>query len=362
MDELDSRWQMKINPRRIIAFGLAILSLAGIILMVITITPAQAIRSSSEGVFLKQDGINWAAIKHGSSENVFSAFPVKTHPKDVQPSTELPPPKQDPCQHCHITGENKGLWTPLFRWSIVGMAGLVFAFGMYRSTSTWITRSPWKPLTNRTAEWVDERYDISGPLSKMLQKPVPMFATRWWYCLGGITAFLFVIQGITGIMLAFYYNPTPDAAYNSIQFIENEVRFGAAIRTIHHWAANGMVVLCFAHMLRVFIMGAYKRPRELNWVSGVLLLLLTLLFGFTGYLLPWDQRAFWATTVGSEIAGSIPVIGNLALVFLRVGWDVSGLTLSRFYSLHIIITPLLTVLFMGAHFLMIRRQGIAKPL
>ena len=131
---------------------------------------------------------------------------------------------------------------------------------------------------------------------------------------------------------------------------------------IHHWSANGMVLMCVAHMLRVFIMGAYKKPRELNWVSGVTLLVMTLAFGFTGYLLPWDQRAFWATTVGSEIAGSIPAIGNLALVFLRVGWDVTSLTLSRFYALHVLIIPIITVVMMGAHFIMIRRQGIMKPL
>jgi len=279
------------------------------------------------------------------------------------PAVVIPPkPERDPCLHCHIGGEDKGLWTPLARWTLFGGLGLVFAFGVYRSASAWITRTPWKPLTLRTAEWVDERYDISGPLSKALSKPVPRFALRWWYCLGGITAFLFVMQAATGIMLAFYYKPTPEAAYTSIQFIESEVRFGAAVRAIHHWAANGMILMCTAHMLRVFIMGAYKKPRELNWISGVFLLVITLVFGFTGYLLAWDQRAFWATTVGTEIAGSIPIIGDLALVFLRVGWDVAALTLSRFYGLHVIVLPIATLAFMGAHFLMIRRLGIAKPL
>lgn len=277
-----------------------------------------------------------------------------------QPS--VPKPALDPCLHCHIIGENKGIWTPLARWSLFGGMGLIFVLGIYRSASVWKTRAPWKPLTQRSAHWVDERYQISEPLSKILNKPVPKFALRWWYCLGGITAFLFVTQGITGIMLAFYYQPTPETAYASIQFIESQVSFGAAIRAIHHWAANGMIVMATAHMLRVFIMGAYKPPRELNWVSGVLLLILTLAFGFTGYLLPWDQRAFWATTVGSEIAGSIPVIGDLALVFLRVGWDVSASTLSRFYALHVIAIPLLTLAFMFVHFMMIRRQGIARPL
>jgi cytochrome b6 len=278
-------------------------------------------------------------------------------------SVTLPPPaKQDPCLHCHIAGEEKGLWTPLARWSVFGTAGLIFAFGIVRSASMWRTRAPWKPVMARVGTWIDERYQVADPLSKFLAKPVPDWQRRWWYCLGGITAFLFIVQGITGVMLAFYYQPTPDAAYASIQFIESEVRFGAAIRMIHHWSANGMIVMCTAHMLRVFIMGAYKKPRELNWVSGVTLLILTLAFGLTGYLLPWDQRAYWATTVATEIAGSIPAIGNLALIFLRVGWNIGAQTLSRFYALHILIIPLLTVTFMGLHFIMVRRQGIMKPL
>ncbi|MCK4802030.1 MAG: cytochrome b N-terminal domain-containing protein, partial [Anaerolineales bacterium] len=175
--------------------------------------------------------------------------------------------------------------------------------------------------------------------------------------MGGLTFFFFIVQGMTGIMLAFYYKPTPAEAYASIQFIENEVLLGSAVRMIHHWSANAMIVLAVAHMLRVFIMGAYKPPRELNWVSGVVLGAMTLLFGFTGYLLPWDQRAYWATTVGTEIAGSIPVIGELALVFLRAGWNITSLTLSRFFALHVLILPLITVTTMGMHFIMVRKQG-----
>jgi len=163
-------------------------------------------------------------------------------------------------------------------------------------------------------------------------------------------------------MLAFYYQPTPEQAYSSIQFIETQVNFGSAVRMIHHWSSNGMILMCTAHMIRVFIMGAYKKPREFNWVSGVLLLLLTLGFGLTGYLLPWDQRAFWATTVATEIGGAIPVIGDLVLVFARVGWVIAAETLTRFYALHILILPLVTIGLMGAHFLMVRRQGVAKPL
>jgi quinol-cytochrome oxidoreductase complex cytochrome b subunit len=272
------------------------------------------------------------------------------------------PPNEDPCLHCHVIGENKGLWVPLGRWVLFGSFGIIFAFGIYRTSNIIVNRKQWKPLLTRVSAWVDERYQIKDPLEKILAKPVPRFALKWYYCLGGITAFLFVVQAITGIMLAFYYKPTPEAAYASIQYIESEVAFGAAFRAIHHWAANGMIVVCMAHMLRVFIMGAYKKPRELNWMSGVVLLLLTLVFGFTGYLLPWDQRAFWASTVGTEIGGAIPIIGNLALIFLRVGWDITGSTLSRFYALHVIAVPILTMSFMVAHFFMIRRQGIMKPL
>jgi len=280
----------------------------------------------------------------------------------LQAQTLPPPANQDPCLHCHIRGEETGLWTPLTRWIVFGTAGLVFVFGLVRTTSALKTRRSWKPIPKRFSAWLEERYEYQEPLAKVLEKPVPDWQRRWWYCLGGLTFFFFFVQGVTGIMLAFYYKPTPEAAYASIQFIESQVYFGRAIRMMHHWSANGMVVMCFAHMLRVFIMGAYKKPRELNWVSGVTLFIMTLAFGFTGYLLPWDQRAFWATTVGSEIAGGIPVIGNLALIFLRVGWDISSLTLSRFYALHVLIIPLITVAMMLAHFIMVRRQGIMKPL
>jgi quinol-cytochrome oxidoreductase complex cytochrome b subunit len=328
-------------------FGLLFMLVIAVGLLIFITTHARAFTPDSENN-PEAASPNWSLAEAGASA----------------PALVITPPSaaQEPCLSCHILGQNKNLWTPLARWALFGGLGLFFVFGVYRSANTWVTRSPWKPITARVAGWVDNRYNISEPLSKILKKPVPKYALHWWYCLGGITAFLFVVQGITGILLAFYYKPTPEAAYTSIQYIETQVYFGSAIRAIHHWCANGMIVVCVAHMLRVFIMGAYKAPRELNWLSGVLLLVLTLVFGFTGYLLPWDQRAFWATTVGSEIAGAIPAIGNLALVFLRVGWNVTGETLSRFYGLHVIIVPLATVAFMGAHFLMIRRQGIAKPL
>ena len=273
-----------------------------------------------------------------------------------------PPPEMDTCQHCHLSGSVTELWYPLTRWMVFALVGLVFVYGTYRMGSVWFTRMRWKPIHARLTQWADERYQIAAPVQKVLGKPVPRFAMKWWYCLGGITLALGVIEGITGIMLAFYYQPTPEGAYASIQYIETQVRFGASVRAIHHWAANGMIVMVVAHMLRVFISGAFKPPRELTWVSGVVLLVLTLAFGFTGYLLPWDQTAFWASTVGTEIAGAEPGIGNLALIFLRGGWDVSGVTLSRFYGLHVMVLPLAALAFLGGHFLMIRRQGVAKPL
>lgn len=292
------------------------------------------------------------------------AVPVEQAPGGAaRPAPVVAPEsQQDPCLHCHISGENTGITTEPMRWALAAAAGMVFAFGMFQSATVWRTRRPWTPLTARAVGWLDERYTFTEPLSKLLGKPVPKFAMRWWYCLGGITAFLFGVQAVTGIMLAFYYRPTPEEAYQSILYIQEQVRFGGAVRTIHQWSANGMIVMAIAHMARTFIVGAYKRPRELNWVSGALLLLLTLVFGFTGYLLPWDQRAYWATTVGTEIGGAIPIIGDLTLVMLRVGWDVTAATLSRFYALHVIILPVATLAAMGAHFLMVRRLGIARPL
>jgi hypothetical protein len=278
-------------------------------------------------------------------------------------SAQLPlEPEKDTCIHCHVDEEFTNIWTPLGRWVLFGGAGLILLFGIARSASVWRSRQEWIPIPTRVLSWIDERYQLSEFMKPILSKPVPDWQRRWWYCLGGLTFFLFLVQGVTGIMLAFYYKPTPTEAYASIQFIENEVLLGSAFRMIHHWSANGMIVMAFAHMLRVFIMGAYKPPRELNWVSGVTLLVMTLAFGFTGYLLPWDQRAYWATTVGTEIGGSIPIIGDLALVFLRGGWSITSLTLSRFFAAHILILPLITVGSMGLHFIMIRKQGLMKPL
>jgi cytochrome b6 len=221
------------------------------------------------------------------------------------------------------------------------------------------SRTKWQ---TRVGDWFDERFDVRIPLQAFLKKPVPKHAIRWYFCLGGITFALFMIQGVTGILLSLYYKPTPEQAYESILFIMNNVRFGWLIRSIHSWSASGMIAACIAHMLRVYITGAYKRPRELNWVAGVFLFLLTRAFGFTGYLLPWDQKALWGSTVGSEILGVVPLIGNALLGLLRGGADITSLTLTRFYGIHMLVLPVLAFIFLAAHFVIIRRQGISGPL
>lgn len=214
----------------------------------------------------------------------------------------------------------------------------------------------------RAGDWLDERFDVRVPLETFLKKPVPKHAIKWYFCLGGITFVLFLIQGVTGILLSLYYKPTPNEAYDSILFIMNNVRFGWLVRSIHSWSATLMIAACVAHMLRVFITGSYKNPRELNWVAGLFLLLLTLAFGFTGYLLPWDQKALWGSTVGSEIFGVVPLIGAWLLGLVRAGADITSMTLTRFYGAHMLILPVLTFIFLVVHFIIIRRQGISGPL
>ena len=183
------------------------------------------------------------------------------------------------------------------------------------------------------------------------------------YCLGGLSFFMFLGLTVTGILLMFYYVPSVDRAYLDIQTIQTQVQFGQLMRNLHRWMAHAMVILVFLHMMRVFYTGAYKPPREFNWVVGVILLVLTFLLSFTGYLLPWDQLAFWAITVGTNIAGSAPVLGPKSRFWLLGGLQVGPDALIRFYTLHVIGLPLLAAIFMAVHFWRIRRDGgLARPL
>jgi len=178
---------------------------------------------------------------------------------------------------------------------------------------------------------------------------------------GGIALFLFVIQAVTGTLLALYYKPTPEAAYKSVQYVTSDVAFGWLIRSIHHWAANLMILFVALHLGRIFYQAAYKYTREITWVIGTLLFMVTLGFGFTGYLLPWDQRAYWATVVGTEIAGSVPVVGDTLLLMLRGGPDVTGDTMSRFFGIHVLVLPIALALLLVVHLILVHQLGLASP-
>ncbi len=183
------------------------------------------------------------------------------------------------------------------------------------------------------------------------------------FCLGGLSFFLFLGLTVTGVLLMFYYVPSVERAYRDMQIIETDVRFGMLMRNIHRWMAHGMVLTVFMHMMRVFYTGAYKPPREFNWTVGVVLLVLTLLLSFTGYLLPWDELAFWAITVGTNMVGSAPILGEPNRFVLIGGFDVGAAALIRFYTLHVIGLPLMAAIFMTVHFWRIRRDGgLARPL
>lgn len=207
--------------------------------------------------------------------------------------------------------------------------------------------------------WLEERFPIRKTVEALMHVEIPRSAHT--YYLGGITLFVFGSQGVTGILLSLYYQPTPEAAYNSILYIMNQVNFGWLIRSVHAWGSNLMIIFCILHMLRVIIQGAYKRPREITWMIGMGLLFITLGFGFTGYLLPWDQRAYWATTVGTQLPEAVPFIGNLLRDFLRGGADVSALTLSRFLGVHMLILPASFAGLLIVHLLLIHQQGLADP-
>lgn len=208
---------------------------------------------------------------------------------------------------------------------------------------------------------LDRRLEFHAALQKALRKPVPRHI-NWTFCFGGMTLFLFLIQAVTGVLLTLYYRPTPEGAYASVRYITNQVAFGWLIRGVHHWGSHAMILMVFLHMLRVFFYQAYKTPRELNWMVGTMLLFITVTFGFTGYLLPWDQLSYWATTVGTETAGALPSVGSILLPIVRGGAEVSGDTLTRFYAAHVIILPAGTIALLALHFLMLRRQGIVEPL
>jgi menaquinol-cytochrome c reductase cytochrome b subunit len=208
--------------------------------------------------------------------------------------------------------------------------------------------------------WVDERTGASGLLRGFLFRKVPK-GTNWFYTLGSATLFAFLSQAVTGVFLAMYYDPSPTHAYDSVQHINDDVWLGALVRGMHRWGATVMVILIFLHMGRTFFFGAYKYPRELNWVVGVVLLILTLGMALTGYLLPFDQRSFWASVVAVNITGSGPVVGPYLADFLRAGPEFGATTLSRFYAIHMLLIPALIAALIGIHLYLVTKLGTTAP-
>ncbi len=214
----------------------------------------------------------------------------------------------------------------------------------------------------RLMDAIDKRFQIKEDFrEKLLDHPVPA-RLNVSFCFGGITFLLYILLLVTGVTMLFYYTPTVDHAFTTVEFMTFDLAGGNLVRSVHHWAANIMIVTVFIHMVRVYVYGAYKKPREFNWVTGVLLFGIVVAFGFTGYLLPWDQKAYWATSVGVRMSGSMPVAGSFISKLLMGGDYVGSLTLSRFFALHIAALPMLTFVFLAGHFWMIRKLGIAKPL
>ncbi len=206
-----------------------------------------------------------------------------------------------------------------------------------------------------------ERLGLEGLQALAAKKHVPIHSTTIFYFLGGMALFLFAIQVITGCLLSLYYKPSPDQAFESVRAIMTEVDYGWLIRSIHSWSANLLVGILFLHLLTTYVMRAYRRPREITWITGFLLLVIFLAFGFSGYLLPWNQLAFFATKVGTKIVEAVPLVGKQLLLLARSGENVTGDTLARFYALHVVILPLATIALLGIHLFLVQKHGMSIP-
>lgn len=223
-------------------------------------------------------------------------------------------------------------------------------------------------MMNKLYNWIDERLDITPLWRDVADHEVPEHVnpahhfSAFVYCFGGLTFFLVMIQILSGVFLTMYYVPDIVNAHATVDYLQHKVEFGEIVRGMHHWGASLTIVMMFLHTLRVFFTGAYKAPREMNWVVGVLIFAVILGLGFTGYLLPWDNKAYFATQVGIEIAASVPFVGDIIKEFLQGGEIVGAQTLTRFFALHVFILPAILLGLLAAHFIMIRRQGISGPL
>ena len=212
-------------------------------------------------------------------------------------------------------------------------------------------------MSTNIGNWLDERIGWRNVWQTIFDRNIPK--VNWLYTLGSASLFVAVNQIVTGILLTIYYVPTPDHAYDSVRYITTEVPAGWLIRGLHHYGASAMVILVVLHMLRVILMGSYKFPREVTWMTGTVLLLVTIGFGFTGYLLPWDQKAFWGSTVGTRIAGTAPVVGDFVLSVIQGGEELSAVTLARFFGVHVWFLPAILLLTLLVHIYLVIRLGIS---
>ncbi|MDX6468604.1 MAG: menaquinol-cytochrome c reductase cytochrome b subunit [Gaiellaceae bacterium] len=227
-------------------------------------------------------------------------------------------------------------------------------------TRAQIRRERMEQAVNFPLDWLEERSGLVGGVKYFLFRKVPG-DINWMQTLGSATLTAFIVQAVTGVILAMYYRPTPEAAYSSIQNITDHVTMGWLVRGMHKWGASVFIILMFLHMGRVFLFGAYKYPRELNWIVGVLILAMGMLEGFTGYLLPWDQTAYWASVVGINLNGTAPFLGPFLAQFLRGGQEISGTTLTHFYSLHMLVIPGAIIGLITLHLYLIIRLGVTSP-
>ncbi len=210
-------------------------------------------------------------------------------------------------------------------------------------------------------DWFRERLPISGrQLRELTNEPVPNHLKHWWFCLGGTPAYLFLIQIVTGILLAFYYQPSPSTAYESVRYITEEASYGWYIRSLHKWAATFMIATVILHQMRIFFTGAYRKPREINWIIGMFLLLCTLMLGFTGYSLVFEQLSYWGATVGANITDSVPLVGGFLKRMMLGGDSYNEHTISRFFILHAAVLPVVMTLLIGIHLTIIRLQGVTE--
>jgi menaquinol-cytochrome c reductase cytochrome b subunit len=237
-----------------------------------------------------------------------------------------------------------------------------------KPTKAELRRQKVEELINYPLDWVEERSGLVGGVKYFLFRNVPA-DINWMQTLGSAALTAFIVQAITGVILAMYYDPSAatdphtgqPVAWESIVNITDHVFMGWLVRGMHRWGASVFIILMFLHMGRVFLFGAYKYPRELNWIIGVLILLMGMLEGFTGYLLPWDQTAYWATVVGINLNGTAPFLGPWLAQFLRGGQEIGGETLTRFYSLHMLIIPGAIIALITFHLYLVVRLGVTSP-